>query len=79
MGVTAEDGGAGSVVLGLVEAKAVSAGFFLLQLSHVPGLLILKLLPVLQPVSDRVDMARTAITRNVVRRRLVRMTNASFR
>jgi hypothetical protein len=63
----------------LVEANAVLDGFFLLQLSHVLGFVALKLLPVVQPVNDRVDMARTAITRNVVRRRLVRMTNASFR
>jgi hypothetical protein len=66
-------------VLGLLEARAASAGFFLLQLSQVVGLVALKLLPVLQPVNVTADMARTAITKYVVRRRLVRMANASFR
>jgi hypothetical protein len=66
-------------VLGLVELNDVSAGFLLLQLSHVLGFVILKLLPVLQPVNDTAVIAQTVVTRKAVRRKLVRMTNASFR
>jgi hypothetical protein len=62
----------------LVELRDVSAGFFLFQLIQVLGLVILKLLPVLQPVSESVEMA-TAARRSDVRRKLVRMANASFR
>jgi hypothetical protein len=70
------EGGAGRPVVGL-EAKALSAGFFLPQLSQ--SLLgILNPLLVEQPGNVTTDIEKTAVKTSVVRQRLFRMANASF-
>jgi hypothetical protein len=78
LGAVFDEGGAGNCVLGRAELSVVS-GFFLPQLNQLLVLGALNPLLVWQPVNVRAEMLYTAARKTVVRQRLLRMANASFR